>query len=84
MQLRITLEMDCKEVVDACHSIRTDYSEFGSLIKECKTLFSHGTNLKLCFIKRQANRVAHALDGMLVTMLALHIGLRLLPSLWMP
>ena len=29
------LEMDCKEVVDACHSFKADFSEFGCLIKEC-------------------------------------------------
>ena len=31
------LEMDCKEVVIACSSGKTDVSEFGCLIKECKS-----------------------------------------------
>ena len=52
--------MDYKEVVDACHSIKANL-EFGCLIKECKTLISLGENLKLCFIRRQANGVANAL-----------------------
>ena len=53
--------MDYKEVVDACHSIKADFLEFGCLIKECKTLISLGENLKLCFIRRQASGVANAL-----------------------
>ena len=56
-----TLEMDCKEVVDACQSVKADFSKFGCLIKECKTLLSLGENLKLCFIRKQANCVKHAL-----------------------
>ena len=35
LQLNNTiLEMDCKEVVDACHSVKADFSKFGCLIKE--------------------------------------------------
>ena len=40
------LEMDCKEVVIACSSSKTNVSEFGCLIKECKSLLSLGANLK--------------------------------------
>ena len=39
-------EMDCKEVVIACSSGKTDVSEFGCLIKECKSLLSLSATLK--------------------------------------
>ena len=48
----VTLEMDCKMVVDAFHSIKINNSEFGSLIKECKDTISRGKNLTLSFVKR--------------------------------
>ena len=55
------LEMDCKEVFIACSFGKEDASDFGCLIKKCKSLLSLGANLKLVFIRRQANGVAHAL-----------------------
>ena len=43
------LEMDCKEVVIACSSGKTDVSEFGCLIQECKSLLSLECKFKMSF-----------------------------------
>ena len=55
----VVFETNCKAVVDAFHSHIIDQYEFGCLVQDCKALFSLNANLTLCFIKRQANRVAH-------------------------
>ena len=48
----IRMEMDCKLVVDAIHSIWFALIEFGSLIRYSKNLISMGHNLSICFVKR--------------------------------
>ena len=48
----VIMEMNCKSVVDAFRSLRTDLLEFGSLIRECKFLASMGSNLTLCLVKK--------------------------------
>ena len=55
------LEMNCKKVVTAYFSGKVDVSKFWCLIQEYKSLLFLGANLKLYFIRRQANRVASAL-----------------------
>ena len=44
-------ETDCKAAVDAFHCHIIDQSEFGRLVKDCKTLFSLNANLILRFIE---------------------------------
>ena len=57
----VSMEMDCKLVVDAIHSIQLNLIEFGSLITDCKNLVSRGHNLSICFVKRQTRNVAHSI-----------------------
>ena len=71
-------------MVTTCSSGKGDASEFGCLIKKCKSILSLGANLKLVFIRRQENRVAHALTRAAVHTLSLPFGLRLRHILWRP
>jgi hypothetical protein len=56
--------VESKTTNDAFHSNRSDVSEFGHIISECKRLFiSQFTNSRVEFNRRQTNEVAHALAG---------------------
>ncbi|XVF53832.1 hypothetical protein PTKIN_Ptkin05aG0130800 [Pterospermum kingtungense] len=57
----VIFESDAKIVVDAVHSSKPNSSKFGLLIKNCSLLLNKDEDYKLCFIRRQANKVAHAL-----------------------
>jgi len=58
----VDFETDSKLTVDAFLSYRNDTSEFGCIITSCRSLFSHlFSNSRVEFVRRQANRVAHAL-----------------------
>jgi ribonuclease HI len=58
----IDFELDSKVTRDAFHSRHTDNTEFGSIMKACREMFSaHFTNSRVEFIRRQANAAAHAL-----------------------
>lgn len=60
----IIFEMNDKCVVDAFNSNKPAISEFGCLIKFCKTLFSFfNHNSHVTFDRKKANRVAHAFVG---------------------
>ena len=50
------MEMDCKLVVDAIHSIRFNLTKFGSLITDSKNLVSRGRNLFICFVKKASKQ----------------------------
>jgi len=71
----VDFEMDSKLTVDAFLSTKNDTSEFGSIISSCRSLFSSVfSNSRVEFIRRQANRVAHALarDALLLSSLAVY------------
>jgi len=58
----IDFELDSIATRDAFHSCNTDVTEFGSIIKACRELFSSSfANSKVEFIRRQTNAAAHAL-----------------------
>ena len=58
---KVTIETDCVTVVQALRSSISMYSYFGSLISECKSLWNDVKNIKILFVKRSANSVAHVL-----------------------
>lgn len=43
------------------HYHKDDWSEFGSIINSCKDVLISNQMFKVCYIKRQANKVADAL-----------------------
>jgi ribonuclease HI len=58
----IDFELDSKRVVDSFSSSRPDATEFGDIIKNCKSCHSNFYNdSSVEFIRRQANEVAHNL-----------------------
>ena len=57
----VILKSDCKAVVDAFHSSRLNYSEFGYLVSRYRSLASLIENVSIIFVKRQANMIAHTL-----------------------
>ncbi|XP_062094300.1 uncharacterized protein LOC133800357 [Humulus lupulus] len=58
---KVTIETDCLTVVQALRSSISMDSYFGSLITECKGLWNDVKNIKILFVKRSANSVAHVL-----------------------
>ncbi|KAK2448162.1 hypothetical protein QL285_007458 [Trifolium repens] len=58
---KVIFEMDCKMVVDDVHKYRPNRSEYGSLIRHCRTLLSNYSDFVVGFARRQANGSAHAL-----------------------
>jgi len=58
----IDFELDLKVTRDAFHSRNTDVTEFESIIKACRELFSSSfANFRVEFIRRQTNAAAYAL-----------------------
>ncbi|XVF85330.1 hypothetical protein PTKIN_Ptkin17bG0109100 [Pterospermum kingtungense] len=53
--------MDAKVVVDAIRNGGEDDTEFGLLIRECRSCLDKEEFFSLCFVKRQVNQVAHTL-----------------------
>ncbi|XVF71794.1 hypothetical protein PTKIN_Ptkin12aG0067800 [Pterospermum kingtungense] len=70
----VVFETDAKTIVDAVHS-NEDFTEFGSLIKQCKQLMTSDNVFSVCFVRRQANKIAHALTRSLCSFAS--------PSVWM-
>ncbi|XVF55442.1 hypothetical protein PTKIN_Ptkin06aG0036200 [Pterospermum kingtungense] len=57
---KVIFETDSKVVADVISVQKSDLSEFGSIIGSCKSLLRRVNSSKVCFVKRQANNVAHA------------------------
>ncbi|XVF80380.1 hypothetical protein PTKIN_Ptkin15bG0065400 [Pterospermum kingtungense] len=57
----VCFETDAKYVVDAIHWEQQDYSKYGSLIYECKSLLKNDVSFSIHFVRRQANEIAHTL-----------------------
>jgi len=57
----VSIELDCKLVVDGILDKSTNQSEFGKIMSDCMMLLSNYPNFKISFVKRQANFVAHSL-----------------------
>jgi ribonuclease HI len=59
--VNIAIEMDCLQVVKAMHARPMNMTEFGSIINLCHSLLVENDDWKINYVRRQANRVAHAL-----------------------
>ncbi|XP_062100043.1 uncharacterized protein LOC133805913 [Humulus lupulus] len=57
----VLIETDCLTVIQALRSRVKMDSYFGSVISECKSLWSALNLVDLLFVKRSANNVAHAI-----------------------
>ena len=58
---RVSIELDCKQVVDDISSNFSTNSIFGAILNTCKPSLMNHQNFKISFIRRQANNVAHLL-----------------------
>ncbi|WJX44042.1 hypothetical protein P8452_31070 [Trifolium repens] len=56
----VSIELDCKPVVDSIMDTSNNHSEFGKIMSACKLLQQY-PNFKISFIRRQANLVARTL-----------------------
>ena len=56
----VVFEMNANTIVNAFHSSQTDESEFGIAIQDCRFLCQQGVQFSVCFVRRQANKAAHA------------------------
>ncbi|PNX72103.1 60S ribosomal protein l23, partial [Trifolium pratense] len=57
----VSIELDCKLVVDGIsHNIGTN-SELGAILNSCKALLSIFPNFKISLVRRQANNAVHML-----------------------
>ena len=58
----VVFELDAKIVVEyGFHSIKSDDSDFGVIIKDCRFLCQHGSHFSVHFVRRQANKATRAL-----------------------
>lgn len=55
------LSLTQKFMVDWVNISSTDYSEFSSIIRSCMVLLNQAVIFSVKFVRRQANKVAHAL-----------------------
>lgn len=60
-RIRVIVESDCLTVIQSVRSNYTMVSYFGSIIEDCKTLLKELRSVSLLFIRRSANKVAHAI-----------------------
>lgn len=57
----MSIELDCKLVVDGILDKYTNQSEFGKIMSDCRMLLSNYSNFKISFVRRRVNFVAHSL-----------------------
>ncbi|XP_075479010.1 uncharacterized protein LOC142519880 [Primulina tabacum] len=57
----VIFELDAKNVVDAIKNPTDDDTEFGFIVRQCKSLLNQGTSFSVQFVYRQANAAAHAM-----------------------
>ncbi|XP_019191707.1 PREDICTED: uncharacterized protein LOC109186235 [Ipomoea nil] len=57
----IILESDCLNFCNAFNSRNFDYSYVGLIVKQCRCIANDIGNIRVCHVKRSANRVAHEL-----------------------
>ncbi|XP_062087000.1 uncharacterized protein LOC133793720 [Humulus lupulus] len=58
---RVILESDCLLVIQALRSNVSMLSYFGDVISECKSIWNTFNNVSCMFVKRSANKAAHAI-----------------------
>jgi ribonuclease HI len=57
----VVIELDCKLVVDGIRGKLNFLTEFGTMLFACKASLSSLSNVRIRFIRRQANNIAHLL-----------------------
>jgi len=57
----VSIELDCKQVVDGISSNLNTNSMFGVILNTCKVSLMNHQNFKISFIRRQTNNAAHLL-----------------------
>jgi hypothetical protein len=57
----VHIELDCKLVTDSIMDRTNNRAEFGNIMSTCRSLLTHFPNIKISFVRRQANFVAHTL-----------------------
>jgi ribonuclease HI len=74
LQLRnMDFEMDCKRVVDGLNSSRTQTSDLGAILSDCRLILATSfVNSHVKFIRRQANEVAHTLARVSTSLASFH------------
>jgi hypothetical protein len=58
---RMSIELDCKLVVEGVIDSSSNRTELGTILKLCRSLLSFYPNFEISFISRQANCVAYHL-----------------------
>jgi len=58
---RVSIELDCKLVVDGIKGCPIQRTEFSARLRACKRIMQSLPNFRISFIRRQANNVAHLL-----------------------
>ena len=53
--------MDAKLVVDSISSTQREYSEYGIIIEDCRSLIRRALNFSTVHVHRSANKAAHHL-----------------------
>jgi ribonuclease HI len=76
---KVIFEMNRKMVVNDVHKYKPNRSEYGSLIRNCKTLLSNYSDLVVGFAGRPANDSAHALAKVTLSH-ASHITFNFIPQ----
>ena len=61
LSMQVHFELDAKGVVNAIASTNQDLSAFGSLVHHCRILLCESSGFKICYVRRQANVVAHTI-----------------------
>jgi hypothetical protein len=58
---KVSIELDCKLVVDDIFFSTNNHTEVGNTLHECRMLLDSLPNFKISFIWRKTNFVAHEL-----------------------
>ena len=69
---KVSIELDCKQVVDNITRRLNINSMFGAIIEICKTSLKIYHNFKISFIRRQTNSIAHLLTWMSLSYVSSH------------
>jgi len=69
----VIIELDCKMDVDDVRNSKINFSEYGLIIQNCRTLLDQYNNFVVVFTRRQANGSAHALTQEVLSRASLSI-----------
>ena len=72
-QTKVIIETDCLRVVQAMRSRDVDFSHFGLIIQDCTFILATLRDVKVVFVRRSANSVAHTLVRAAVSMSGFHV-----------